>query len=241
MAKTYVIYYGWLMADSSGEPNTIARTIASAYVPLLIAQYHTAAPRIHVNLSRAVLSLMHSTGTRVYAYVATRWGRADLRRTSARVEAYLRNGADGIFFDEADPSPSARNFHYYQRLANQVWDKGASVILNAGVSQCGEALMRLTDTLMVEHAWRNLAASCPWTQRYDRDRFMGVSSNESDILGYTVDERHAIRDTHEAWQAGIGWHTSTNRYVELPHWFPEYVRAVKRGPRLDCTSNNKTG
>jgi hypothetical protein len=229
MSKMYVIYYGWLIGDRGGEPNNIAREIAAAYVPLLIAHYRTAPPRSHVNLSRAVMSLMHSSGTRVFAYVATRWGRADLRRTFARVEEYLRNGVDGIFFDEADPLLSARNLRYYRRLATRVWDEEKSVILNAGVSQCGEAIMCVTDRLMVEHAWRNLAASCPWKQHYDRDRFMSVSSNESDFLGYTVDEQHAIQDTHEAWQAGIGWHTCTNRYIELPDWFSAYVQAVKGG------------
>ena len=228
MSNMYVIYYGWLVRDPGGEPNAIADEIARSHVPLLIAHYRTAPPHSQVNLSPAVMSLMRRSGTRVFAYVATRWGRADLRRAFTSVKEYLQAGVDGIFFDEADPLVSARNFRYYQRLATGVWDEGKSVILNAGVSACGEAIMRVTDRLMVEHAWRDLAASCPWKRHYDPDRFMSVSSNESDVLGYTVDEQHAIQDTREAWQAGIGWHTSTNRYIELPDWFAAYVQAVNR-------------
>ena len=196
MSKTYVIYYGWLVRDDGGEPNDIAREIAAARVPLLIAHCRTAPPHGHLNLSRAVMSLLRDSGTCVFAYVATRWGGADLRSTLARVNEYLQNGVDGIFFDEADPLLSTRNLRYYRCLASRVWDGGKSVILNAGVSRCGEAIMRVTDRLMVEHAWRDLAASCPWKQHYDRDRFMSVSSNESDDLGYTVDAQHAIQDAH---------------------------------------------
>jgi hypothetical protein len=63
--------------------------------------------------------------------------------------------------------------------------------------------------------------------QYGSERFMGVSSNEGDPMGYRVDAQRAISDTREAWHARVGWHTATDRYVELPDWLEAYVEALK--------------
>jgi hypothetical protein len=49
-------------------------------------------------------------------------------------------------------------------------------------------------------------------------------------MGYAVDEQRAVADTREAWKRGIGWHTSTTTYIELPDWFAAYAGAVKGEP-----------
>jgi hypothetical protein len=50
-------------------------------------------------------------------------------------------------------------------------------------------------------------------------------------MGYYVDERRAIADTLEAWRLGIGWHASTDRFVQLPYWFAGYM-ATALNPRV---------
>jgi len=45
-------------------------------------------------------------------------------------------------------------------------------------------------------------------------------------MGYYVDERRACTDAREAQQRGIGWHASTDRYVDLPWWFGSYMQAL---------------
>src|SRR5688500_4526308 len=61
-AQPFVIYYGWLTDDAQGEPNAVARAIAAAGTPLLIAHLRTAAPAGHRNLSSQVLALMRAAG-----------------------------------------------------------------------------------------------------------------------------------------------------------------------------------
>ena len=72
---------------------------------------------------------------------------------------------------------------------------------------------------MVAHQWRDFRRHSRWASRYDRDRFMGISSNEENAMGYVVDAACAAGDAREAWEAGIGWHAATERYIELPEWF----------------------
>ena len=228
MPNTYVIYYGWLTDDADGEPNDDATAIAAVDAPLLIAHCWTAEPDRHLNLSPQVLSLMHARGTQVFAYVATNDGRAKLEEVARSVEAYLGGGVDGIFFDETDPLREAARFDYYSALSKLVRDRGKSVILNTGVAQCGERIMEVADRVMVEHQWRNLRSGSLWSFRYPAERFMGVSSNEGNAMTYVVDRERAVADTREAWQRGLGWHTSTDKYIEVPEWFADYHEAVRK-------------
>ena len=227
VGKTYAIFYGWLSDDRSGAPNGVARAIAHAKVPLLIANFWTAPPDRHQNLSAQVIALMHAAGTQVFGYIATGWGEADRGEVQQEIDEYLGAGIDGIFFDEADSLCSDGKLEYYASLAARVRERGGKIILNAGVAQCGEKIMKECDLVMVEHAWREARIRSPWLRRYPADRVMGVSSNEANAMGYVVDEARAIEDTREAWRSGIGWHTSTSGYVELPEWFDGYVSAVR--------------
>jgi hypothetical protein len=226
VGNTYSIFYGWLSDDESGEPNAVARALATLRLPLLIASYSTAPPERHANLSPQVLSLMRDAGTEVFAYIATGWGSAERRPILRAIDDYLAMGVDGIFFDEADSLCTEAKLEYYTALATRVRANRGKIILNAGVSRCGEKIMDVCDLLMVEHAWREARTRSPWLRRYP-GRVMGVSSNEENAMMYAVDEQRAIEDTREAWQGGIGWHTSTTRYVELPEWFGRYVSALE--------------
>lgn len=225
--KTYVIYYGWLSDDDSGEPNEDAHRIAAARVPLLIANVWTAEPERHRNLSEAVLALMRASGANVFAYTATRGGAVARRDVEREMNDYFDAGVDGIFFDEADPLREETHFAYYEALARVAHDRGGRVIVNPGVGSCGERIMDVADMVMLEHRWRDLREGSPWSARYPADRFMGVSSNEENAMGYAVDETRAIADTREAWARGVGWHSSTERYIELPEWFDTYMQAVR--------------
>ena len=226
-AEPFVIYYGWLADDAGGEPNEDAGRIAAASPPLVIAHLRTAAPAGHLNLSPAVLALLRSAGTRVFGYVATAFGRLELDLARRAVAENLAAGLDGIFFDEADSLAGPAKFGYYTMLAQPVRQGGRKVVLNAGVSQCGERIMEVADLVMVEHQWRALRRDSPWAGRYDAARFMGVSSNEENAMGYTVDAQRAIEDSGEAARAGIGWHAATDRYIELPDWFETYLEGVR--------------
>jgi hypothetical protein len=226
MSNSYVICYGWLADDEAGVPNALARRIAAARAPLLIAQYWTD-PRTHRNLSDEVLALMRAAGTQVFAYVRTGWGAADLQQAKASASEYLAGGVDGIFLDESYNFLDSAKLLYYRALAQLVRAEGRGLIANPGVSRCGEDIMSVADRVMVEHEWRSFGAHSPWSSRYPPDRFMAVSSNEENGMGYPVEGARAIADTREAWDAGIGWHTSTDRYVGLPDWFDDYIAAVR--------------
>ena len=224
--NAYVIYYGWLTDSAHGSPNAAAMSIAAARPALAIVQARTAAPAGHRNVSPQVLALMHEAGVRVYAYVATSWGLADLRDVARATNDALEAGVDGILIDEADPLCTNAHYNYYRAISDYIRARGKGLIFNTGVARCGEPIMGLADHLMVEHHWRDARAHSAWMAAYPAERFMGVSSNEGNALGYYVDERRACADAREAQQRGIGWHASTDRYVDLPSWFMSYMQAV---------------
>ena len=225
MGSTYCIFYGWLSDGPDGEPNADARRIAAARVPLLIASFWTE-PRTHRNLTPQVMALMREAGTRVFAYVSTRWGGADLHAAKAAATEYLDAGADGIFFDESHHFLDSSKLLYYRALAQIVRGRGAEVIVNPGVSRCGADVMSVGDYVMLEHAWRELRAHSPWCADHAPGRFMGVTSNEPGAMPYPVDRARAIAATREAWACGVGRHTSTERFTRLPEWFEDYVAGL---------------
>ncbi len=226
----YLIYYGWLIADQEGTPNEAARTIASAGPSAVLAMFHTFTPR-YTNLSVQVRQVLHDAGTRIFAYVDTNYGRRALKRVEAEALEYLSNGVDGIFFDRGHNCLDNSRRKYYATLYRLVAGCGKTAIVNTGVAQCGETIMDQTDILMVEHDWRRLYRANPWHARYPAERFMGDSSNEPGadaFLGHRIDCRRAAQDTLEAWSNGIGWHTSTDRYTDLPPWFSAYLNHLRR-------------
>jgi Spherulation-specific family 4 len=227
----YVIYYGWLTSDSSGQPNSLATTIAAARPRALIAVPYTAQPRF-LNLSPQVRDLFRSVGTQIFAYAASGYGARDRGEVQGEVADYLMQGVDGIFYDETAAQLDRTKMKYYRHLYALVKDWGRKVIMNTGVAASSESLMEVSDILMFEHQWRAFSQTCAWRSRYAPERFMGNSSNEpgsATHLGYHIDRDVAVRETREAWAHGIGWHYSTDRYTELPDWFSNYCRTVRDG------------
>jgi hypothetical protein len=224
--NSYVIYYGWLTDSSEGSANAAALRIAAAAPAMAVVQARTAPPAGHRNLSPQVLKLLHQSGVRVYAYVSTSWGRADLNDVARATLDALDAGADGILVDEADPLCTDVHYGYYRAISDYLRARGKGIIFNTGVASCGELVMALADYLMLEHQWRDAVALSPWMAAYPADRFMGVSSNERNAMGYYVDGRRACTDARDARQRGIGWHTGTDRYIELPSWFASYMQAL---------------
>lgn len=224
----YVIYYGWLIADPAGTPGPAAREIAAAGPRALICFYNTFEPR-YTNLSQQVRDLLRAAQVKVFTYVDTSYGARPLAAVMAETCEYLAHAVDGIFFDQVYNFLDDQHGAYYQALYTLVRDSGRSVIVNTGVAQPGEAIMDITDILMVEHDWRMLYQENPWHMRYPPWRFMGNSSNEPGVeryFGYRVTKQTAVRDTREAWSHGIGWHYSTDHYTSLPSWFSAYARTI---------------
>ncbi|MEI7769335.1 MAG: spherulation-specific family 4 protein [Chloroflexales bacterium] len=224
----YVIYYGWLIADAAGTPGPAATAIAAAGPGVLIGFYYTFEPK-YPNFSRQVRDLLRAAQISFFAYVDTDYGNRPLAAVEAEARDYLAKGVDGIFFDQAYNFLDDRQTPYYQQLYALVHSSQKSVIINTGVAQSGEAIMEVTDILMVEHDWRLLPQLSPWHGRYPPTRFMGNSSNEAGTeryFDYRIGYEAAVRDTHEAWASGIGWHYSTDHYTTLPAWFSDYARSV---------------
>ena len=225
----YVIYYGWLIASPDGQPNRAAQAIAAARPDALIASFYTFEPK-YPNLSPQVRDCLRAAGTRIFAYADTSYGARPLAEVEAEASDYLAQGVDGIFFDQVYNFLDDAQLAYYQRLYALVRQHGKTVIVNPGIAEPGQAIMSVTDLLMVEHAWRGLIETNRWFAKYPARRFMGNSSNEPDSeqhFGYLVDKDTALRDTREAWSKGLGWHCSTDRYILLPDWFAEYARAIR--------------
>ena len=224
----YVIYYGWLISDKIGTPGPATIAIAAARPKILIGFYYTFEPK-YPNFSQQVCDLLHAAQIKLFAYINTDYGDRPLAAVEAEARDYLAKGVDGIFFDQVYNFLDDQQTPYYERLYALVRSSGKSVIVNTGVAQSGEAILQITDILMVEHDWRMLHQSSPWHLRYPSARFMGNSSNEAGTeryFDYCIDYETAVRDTYEAWANGIGWHYSTDHYTTLPAWFLDYARSV---------------
>ncbi len=224
MPRPYVIYYGWL-ADEDGRFREEAQRIAQARVPLLIAAFRAAPPSGHVNLNPQVLSRLHAAGTHVFAYADTNYGAVLAADVLDKVKEALGGGVDGVFFDRTPSSPDATALAYYSKVSAPAREAGKRVIANPGVAQISKDTLRFADHIMLEHRWRHLAIHSPWTAAHPPETFMGVSSNEEQAMGYTVDAKRAIVDTRQCWKQLVGWHTSTDLYRELPSWFEDYMDA----------------
>ncbi|HEX2913327.1 MAG TPA: spherulation-specific family 4 protein [Chloroflexia bacterium] len=226
----FVIYYGWLIADPSGTPNEYARLIAAAKPDLLLASFYTFEPK-YLNLSPQVRELFRDAGVRIFAYVDTNYGNRPVEEVKAEAIEYLRQDVDGIFYDQVYNFLDDAKSDYYRELYTLAKNQLRAVIANTGIGQPGEEVMQVTDILMVEHAWRELYQSNTWFKKYQPERFMGNSSNEHPELNtvYQIDRNTAQLDTTEAWANGVGWHFSTDHYIDLPEWFLQYAFSLGYG------------
>jgi len=220
-----VVYYGWLVSDSDGGPSDAAQRIAGQITSkdILIASFYTENPRF-VNLSPRVLSLVHSKGAKILAYIDTTYGTRPIEEVRTELGEYLLKGVDGIFFDCAPNLLNSTHYSYYSTLYESVKAHGSDkmVILNTGLSDkwTDEAVMNVTDILCVERRWTSESGfGTVWARKYPRNRFMGLSDG-------VTDWESAESLTRQAWDLGVGFHYSTNRYTSLEAWWEDYAGAV---------------
>ena len=225
--KVAVVYYGWLI-DEHGQPNTAAYQLAAGRPDLIIVAGYTEQPRAN-NLPAAVRALFHASHTRIAVYIATQYGQRPLSEIESAIADSVAN-ADAIFLDEVTPAFDAQSGPYYATIAAQVRSAGKIVIANPGVAAIDERIMDIADIVMLEHQWTQFVTGCGWYGDYPLDRFMGVSSNEPGArreLGHMIDAQQAVVDTRRAWDLGIGWHYSCDRYTDVPPWYDTYMRAIR--------------
>lgn len=223
--RKFVIYYGWY-SDSRGELGSEIERIIVAEPEFVISPYHTSTGQ--VNLKSEVIERFHDTGVKVLVYIATGNGHRDLESVLKEIKTGLDAGTDGVFLDEVAMLHSDSQAGHYKKIYDYVKSFGTEriVIANPGSVLVNEKVMSVSDIVSFEHQWR-LASHIDWFSRYPPARFMGISSNDiANVMGYRVDEEAAVRDTIEAWQAGIGYHFSTNSYTTLEPWFEGYQKVL---------------
>lgn len=224
--RKFVIYYGWY-TDSRGELGPAIDRIIAVRPEFVISPYHTSTGR--VNLVPEAIEKFHDAGVRVIVYIATGNAEKELEVVLQEIKTGLDAGADGVMLDEVAMLHSGWQVEYYREIYDYVKSFGSEkvVIANPGSIRVNEKVMSMSDIVSFEHQWR-LASQIDWFSEYSPTRFMGISSNDiANVMGYEVDEESAPRDSIEAWQAGIGYHFSTNTYTTLAPWFEEYHKALE--------------
>jgi hypothetical protein len=224
--RKFVVYYGWY-SDSRGELGPDIERIIAAGPEFVISPYHTSIGQ--VNLTPKVMDRFHDAGIKVLVYVATGNGERKLEDVLKEIKTGLDNGADGVMLDEVAMLHSDWQVDYYKKIYDYTKSFGNErlVIANPGSILVNEKVMSVSDIVSFEHQWR-LASHIDWFSKYSATKFMGISSNDiANVMGYNVDEKAAARDTIEAWQAGVGYHFSTNTYTTLAPWFEEYQKALE--------------
>jgi hypothetical protein len=224
--RKFVVYYGWY-TDGRGQLSSEIDRIIAAKPEFVISPYHTSTGQ--VNLTPQVMDRFHESGVKVLVYVATGNGDKKLESVLQEIKTGLDNGADGVMLDEVAMLHSDRQVDHYKRIYDYTKSFGSEklVIANPGSVLVNEKVMSVSDIVSFEHQWR-FASHIDWFSKYPATRFMGISSNDiSNVMGYTVDGESSARDTIEAWQAGIGYHFSTNTYTTLAPWFEEYQKALE--------------
>jgi spherulation-specific family 4 protein len=224
--RKFVIYYGWY-SDHGGELGSEIERIIAAKPEFVISPYHTSTGQI--NLTPEVMDKFHENGVKVLVYVATGNGNRELEDVLKEIKTGLDSGADGVLLDEVAMLHSDWQVDYYKEIYEYTKSFGneRTVIANPGSILVNEKVMSVSDIVSFEHQWR-LASQIDWFSKYPATRFMGISSNDiRDVMGYKVNEESSARDTIEAWQAGIGYHFSTNTYTTLAPWFEGYQKALE--------------
>jgi hypothetical protein len=219
----YVIYYGHLV-DASGAMTPQAGMILEANPSLVIVPHSF--PNGEPNLTPELRQAFADRGIKVITYTWTNYSARPLGEVTAEIDSYISQ-SDGIFVDEVTNIESDAEFAYYSAIYNHVKENYGDeklVIMNPGHYQVTEKIMQISDIASLEEEWV-YHDSIPWKSQYPPSRFMGVSSNE--YCGQCVFEDNAGARTADAWNSGIGYHFSTDRYIDLPSWFSAYISSVK--------------
>lgn len=217
--EIYVIYYGHLV-DSSGEMTEQATMILDANPALAVVPYSF--PSGEPNLTPQLREAFADRNIKVITYTWTNYGARSLDEVTAEIDAYVSQ-SDGIFVDEVTNLETGAELRYYSAIYQHVKQNHGEdklVIMNPGHYKVSEEIMKISDIVSLEEEWV-YHGSMPWKSNYAPARFMGVSSNE--YCGQCITEENAAAKTAEAWNSGIGYHYSTERYIDLPSWFESYV------------------
>jgi hypothetical protein len=220
--ELYVIYYGHLV-DESGAMTEQARAILDAGPTMAVVPYSF--PNGEPNLTPEVRQAFADKGIKVITYTWTNYGARSLGEVTEEIDAYAGQ-SDGIFVDEVTNLETDAEYSYYASIYNHVKNNHGVdklVIMNPGHYKVREQVMKISDIVSLEEEWV-YHGSMPWKTKYPPSRFMGVSSNE--YCGQCVGEQNAASKTAEAWNSGIGYHFSTDRYIDLPPWFGSYFSAA---------------
>jgi hypothetical protein len=219
----YVIYYGHLV-DKNGTMTDQTNKILAAKPELVIVTYSF--PDGELNLTPYVYKQFSDAGIKVLTYTWTNYGSRDLNAVKADIDAQIASGVNGIFVDEMSNIQTDAEYNYYATIYKHIKSYGQNklVVMNPGHYKVAERVMQISDIVSLEEEWVD-HDQMSWIDRYPPSRFMGVSSNE--YCSACVNESNAAEKTTEAWSAGIGYHFSTDKYIELPSWFGSYVAQVE--------------
>ncbi|MCI0560281.1 MAG: spherulation-specific family 4 protein [Nitrososphaera sp.] len=231
----YVIYYGHLV-DRAGAMTVQASKILASDPELVIVPHSF--PDGELNLTPEVRQAFTDQGIKVVTYTWTDYGLRDLAEVKLEIDRQLAESqVDGIFVDEVTNIESDREYLYYSEIYRHVKsnDPDAMVIMNPGHYKVSERIMSISDIVSLEEEWV-FHNDMLWKPRYPPSEFMGVSSNE--YCGQCVDGSIAAARTTEAWDAGIGYHFSTDRYVDIPAWFDSYAAQVNKEKMDDSAAGS---
>jgi hypothetical protein len=219
----YVIYYGHLVDENGATTEQMARILA-AKPQLVIVPYSF--PDGELNLTPDVHQQFRNAGIRVLTYTWTDYGERDLNAVKADIDSHMASDVDGIFIDEVTNIETDAEHSYYAEIHRHVKGYGQDklVVMNPGHFKVTERVMLVSDIVSLEEEWV-YHDQITWKDRYPSSRFMGVSSNE--YCASCVNDLNAANKTAEAWGAGIGYHYSTDRYIDLPEWFANYTLQVQ--------------
>ncbi|MEW6603268.1 MAG: spherulation-specific family 4 protein [Thermoproteota archaeon] len=219
----YVIYYGHLV-DDNGDMTEQTLRIISSKPELVIVPYSF--PDGELNLTPAVHRAFKEAGIKVLTYTWTDYGNRDLNAVKADIDAQMASDVDGIFVDEVTNIVTDDEYEYYAAVHKHIKSHGQDKlsIMNPGHYQVNEWVMQISDIVSLEEEWV-YHEQIHWMDKYPPSRFMGVSSNE--YCAACINEANAAGKTAEAWSAGIGYHFSTDKYIDLPAWFDSYALQAK--------------
>lgn len=220
--ELYVIYYGHLV-DENGAMTDQARVILQSN-PTLVVVPHSF-PNGEPNLTPEMRQAFADRGIKVITYTWTNYGSRNLDEVLGEIDVYASQ-SDGIFVDEVTNLETDAEVSYYTAIYEHVKENHGEdklVIMNPGHYLVREQVMRISDIVSLEEEWV-YHESIPWKSNYPPSRFMGVSSNE--YCNQCVTEQNAASKTAEAWNSGIGYHFSTDMYIDLPPWFGSYMSAA---------------
>jgi hypothetical protein len=205
----YVLYYG-------GFDSNVKEAIIAVKPTLLVTNYQA--------IDQEMRSEFAENDITVIAYLPIHWTDRSLDSTLQEAKQLLRDGADGLFIDEAATVSSDWEFWYHGRIYETAkeFDKNSVVIINPGSASISERAMEVSDIICFEHEWRDIA-SLEWASDYPGWRFMGISSNEFvKVMGYNVGSGSAQSDLDEARSLNIAYHYSADHYIWLPPWLDVY-------------------